>query len=104
MNRIGETQKHDLGGWWLEAGVSSPCGIPGPDSAAAGAPRPAGAHTATQICRAGAEWSLQLQSVCSHCSHQSHARLMLVFCSAGFTILQRCSRRLGGGVWSACSS
>ena len=66
-------QKHDLGGWWLEAGVSSPCGIPGPDSAAAGAPRPAGAHTATQICRAGAEWSLQLQSVCSHCSHQSHA-------------------------------
>lgn len=73
MNRIGETQKHDLGGWWLEAGVSSPCGIPGPDSAAAGAPRPAGAHTATQICRAGAEWSLQLQSVCSHCSHQSHA-------------------------------
>ena len=75
--------------------MSSPCGIPGPDSAAAGAPRPAGAHTATQICRAGAEWSLQLQSVCSHCSHQSHARLMLVFCSAGFTILQRCSVAAG---------
>ena len=97
-------QKHDLGGWWLEAGVSSPCGIPGPDSAAAGAPRPAGAHTATQICRAGAAVTACSCRVCVVTAVTSLTPLMLVFCSAGFTILQRCSRRLGGGVWSACSS
>ena len=63
-----------------------------------------GPHRDPDLQGGGSRDSLQLQSVCSHCSHQSHARLMLVFCSAGFTILQRCSRRLGGGVWSACSS
>ena len=54
-----------------------------------------GPHRDPDLQGGGSRDSLQLQSVCSHCSHQSHARLMLVFCSAGFTILQRCSVAAG---------